>query len=40
MLNVLGVLGFLLYIACVIAFASGVTWVVVRFSPAKKQQQP
>ena len=40
MLNVLGVLGFLLYIACVIAFASGVTWVVVRYSPAKKQSQP
>ena len=39
MMNVLGVLGFVLYIACVIALASGVTWVVVRFSPMKKRPQ-
>jgi hypothetical protein len=40
MLDALGVLGFVVYIACVIAFASGVTWVVVRYSPAKKPPQP
>jgi hypothetical protein len=36
MLDALGVLGFVVYIACVIAFASGVTWIVVRYSPTKK----
>jgi H+/Cl- antiporter ClcA len=34
--NVLGLLLFVVYIALVIGAAAGVTWVVVRFSPAKK----
>jgi hypothetical protein len=36
MMNVLGVLGMIVFCACVIALAAGVTWVVVKFSPAKK----
>jgi hypothetical protein len=39
MLDALGLLGMLLYIACVIAFAAGVTWLVVRYSPSKKPKQ-
>jgi hypothetical protein len=38
--NVLGLLGIILFIACVIALAAGVTWLVVRLSPkpgAKKK---
>jgi hypothetical protein len=41
--DVLGVLGIIVFIACVIALAAGVTWVVVRFSPkpgAKKKATP
>ena len=34
--NVLGLLAFLLYIALVISGAAGVTWLVVRLTPAKK----
>jgi hypothetical protein len=40
MASVLGLLGIVVFIACVIALAAGVTWVVVRFSPkpgAKKK---
>jgi hypothetical protein len=36
MIDALGLLGMLLFCACVIALAAGITWVVVRFSPAKK----
>jgi hypothetical protein len=36
MANVLGVLGFLVYIAVVVAAAAGVTWLVVKLSPPKK----
>jgi hypothetical protein len=36
MLDALGLLGMLVFCACVIALAAGVTWLVVRFSPAKK----
>jgi hypothetical protein len=36
MLNVLGLLGMLFFCACVISLAAGVTWLVVRLSPAKK----
>jgi hypothetical protein len=32
----LGLLGFLVYIVAIVAAAAAVTWVVVRFSPAKK----
>lgn len=36
MANVLGLLAFVVYIAVVIAFAAGVTWLVVRLTPKKK----
>ncbi|MFL5982812.1 MAG: hypothetical protein ACJ74R_13995 [Gaiellaceae bacterium] len=39
MMNVLGLLGFLVYIACVIALAAGVTWLVVRYSPSKRPRE-
>jgi hypothetical protein len=35
MLNVLGVLLMVVYIAAVIALAAGVTWAVVKYSPLK-----
>jgi hypothetical protein len=37
MMDVLGLLGMLVFCACVISLAAAITWVVVRFSPAKKQ---
>ena len=36
MMNVLGLFGMIVFCAAVIALAAGITWVVVRFSPAKK----
>ena len=41
MANVLGLLGIAVFIACVIALAAGVTWLVVRVSPSpdKKKQK-
>ncbi len=36
MMDVLGLLGMFLFCAVVIALAAGITWIVVRFSPAKK----
>jgi hypothetical protein len=36
MLDVLGLLGMLIYIVTVIALAAGVTWLVVKYSPTKK----
>jgi len=38
MLNVLGVLGIVLFCACVISLAAGVTWLVVKFLPAKSSK--
>jgi hypothetical protein len=41
--TVLGLLGIVVFITCVIALAAGVTWVVVRLSPtpgAKKKTTP
>jgi hypothetical protein len=38
-LNVLGLLLMLVFIACVIALAASVTWLVVRYSPAKSQSE-
>jgi hypothetical protein len=35
-MNALGILGMLLFCACVIALAAGITWLVVRYSPAKR----
>jgi hypothetical protein len=37
--DVLGLLGMLVFIACVIALAAGVTWLVVKYSPAKRPEQ-
>jgi hypothetical protein len=34
--TVLGLILFLVYIVCVIAVAAGVTWLVVRISPSRK----
>jgi hypothetical protein len=34
--TVLGLIAFVGYIAAVIALAAGVTWLVVRLTPAKK----
>jgi hypothetical protein len=36
MQSALGLLGFVVYIAAIIALAAGITWVVVRLTPAKK----
>jgi hypothetical protein len=35
-LDVLGLLAFAVFIVCVIGAAAGVTWLVVKISPAKK----
>jgi hypothetical protein len=34
--DVLGLLLFVVYIACIIGAAAGITWLVVRFSPPPK----
>jgi uncharacterized membrane protein (DUF485 family) len=34
--TVLGLLGLLVYIVCIILLAAATTWVVVRVSPSKK----
>jgi hypothetical protein len=34
--TVLGLLAFIVFIAAVVSVAAGITWVVVRVSPAKK----
>ncbi len=36
MSSVLGLIGIAFFVACVIALAAGVTWLVVRFSPGDK----
>jgi hypothetical protein len=38
--DALGLLAMLFFIACVIALAAAVTWVVVRYSPTKKPTEP
>ncbi len=38
-MDVLGLLGMLVFIACVIALAAAVTWLVVKYSPAKRPDQ-
>jgi uncharacterized protein YneF (UPF0154 family) len=40
MANVLGLLLFVVFIALVIGAAAGVTWIVVKLSPPKHQNQP
>ena len=39
MLNVLGLIGMGVFIACVIALAASVTWLVVKYSPMKKMDE-
>jgi hypothetical protein len=39
-MNVLGLFGMVVFIACVIALAAGVTWLVVRYTPAKRSDEP
>ena len=40
--NILGVLGIVVFIACVITLAAAVTWIVVRVSPTpgRKKNKP
>jgi hypothetical protein len=38
-LDVLGLLGMVIFIACVIALAASVTWLVVKYSPMKKTDE-
>jgi hypothetical protein len=38
-MDALGLLGFVVFILCVIAIAAGVTWLVVRWSPAKRPDE-
>jgi hypothetical protein len=40
MSTVLGLLGLLAFIVCVIAFAAGVTWTVVKLSPLRDKPKP
>jgi len=35
-MDALGVIGMFVFCACVIALAAGITWLVVRYSPAKR----
>jgi hypothetical protein len=37
--DALGLLGMLVFIACVIALAAAITWIVVRYSPAKSENE-
>jgi hypothetical protein len=34
-----GLVGIVVFIACVVALAAGVTWLVVRFSPAPNKKK-
>jgi hypothetical protein len=38
--TVLGLIGLVIFIVCVIALAAGVTWAVVRLSPAPGSKKP
>jgi hypothetical protein len=40
MTTVLGLLGIAFFIPCVIALAAFITWVVVKISPAPKEETP
>ena len=37
--TVLGLILMVVFIVCVIAFASGVTWLVVKISPSKEARE-
>jgi len=38
--SILGLIGFVLYVASIIGVAAGVTWIVVKWTPAKKKPKP
>jgi hypothetical protein len=38
--NILGILGIIVWIVVVVSFAAGVTYVVVKISPADKPEKP
>jgi hypothetical protein len=38
--TVLGLLGILVFIVCVIAVAAGITWLVVRVTPSSPRRGP
>jgi H+/Cl- antiporter ClcA len=38
--NALGLLAFVAYVLAVVGVAAGVTWIVVRLTPAKKPDGP
>ncbi len=40
MSNVLGLIGFVLYVASIIGVAAGVTWIVVKWTPRQKKPKP
>jgi len=37
---VLGLIGLVFYIVCVVSLAAAVTWLVVRFSPSPRKDEP
>ena len=39
MANVLGIIGIIVFIVCVISLAAGVTWLVVRVSPSPAKKK-
>jgi uncharacterized BrkB/YihY/UPF0761 family membrane protein len=39
MSNVLGLIAFVVFIACVIGVAAAITWVVVKISPSRKPKE-
>jgi len=40
MATVLGLIGLVAFIVCVIALAAGITWLVVKISPKKENAEP
>jgi len=37
---VLGVLGLIVFIVCVVGFAAGITWLVVKVFPSSSKKKP
>jgi hypothetical protein len=38
--SVLGVLGLIVFIVCVVGFAAGITWLVVKVFPSGSKKKP
>jgi hypothetical protein len=38
--NALGLIEFVVYVAAIVGLAAGITWVVVRLTPSRKQDSP